>query len=322
MSRLMLIHQDGPRKGKSVHFEEGIVRVGREECNQLVFSDAEHLMVSRRHAEILCEAGAWILTDLGSTTGTSINNREVKKAKLADGDVIRFGEEGPEVLVRVSGEEIGSTMVITEENRVAMRNDAFPAADGMKETAVFRSSEMERIQAAAPSSYLSSKQESSFTGPSAPQPISIPAGHPVITSNPLIPPPAGMPFEKGMSRENRLLGDSFGKRIAAVTFLLVALLCVYSLYLSSQVSKLNSQMRSQAEKVNQLEEATGQLIQKLNNLHVNPVDMEKMFQKKSEELDRRMERKSREFDQKINMLLESNPLAKLRWERMQKKGSR
>ncbi|MBN1580047.1 MAG: zinc ribbon domain-containing protein [Anaerolineae bacterium] len=51
--------------------------------------------VSRRHAKLLYEGGAWFVIDLDSTNGTFINGDEVTpkaRAALSDGDKVEFGE--------------------------------------------------------------------------------------------------------------------------------------------------------------------------------------------------------------------------------------
>jgi len=63
--------------------------VGRSPEADLVLSSSE---VSRRHAEIVPEEGAWVLVDLGSTNGVRLNGRPVGvPTQLSDGDVIEIG---------------------------------------------------------------------------------------------------------------------------------------------------------------------------------------------------------------------------------------
>jgi pSer/pThr/pTyr-binding forkhead associated (FHA) protein len=51
-----------------------------------------HPSVSRRHAIILLQAdGRFLITDLGSTNGTFVNDARVDSAVLADGDRDRVG---------------------------------------------------------------------------------------------------------------------------------------------------------------------------------------------------------------------------------------
>jgi hypothetical protein len=49
--------------------------------------------VSRRHAELRRQGGAWVVADLGSTNGVKINGRHVHEHELAPGDEITLGLE-------------------------------------------------------------------------------------------------------------------------------------------------------------------------------------------------------------------------------------
>ena len=46
---------------------------------------------SRRHAEVVQEGAAYLVVDLGSTNGTELNGRRIKREKLTDGDRITIG---------------------------------------------------------------------------------------------------------------------------------------------------------------------------------------------------------------------------------------
>jgi hypothetical protein len=66
------------------------LRIGRDPANGLRLT---HDTVSRLHAELMMENGVWILRDLGSTNGTTVNGRRVTSAAaLADGDQVSFGQ--------------------------------------------------------------------------------------------------------------------------------------------------------------------------------------------------------------------------------------
>lgn len=72
-------HQIGP---------QGAV-IGRSPDADIVISSTE---VSRRHAEIVPDEAGWLLVDLGSTNGVSLNARAVGvPTLLTDGDVIEIG---------------------------------------------------------------------------------------------------------------------------------------------------------------------------------------------------------------------------------------
>lgn len=65
------------------------LRIGRDQLNGLRLN---HETVSRYHAELTFQAGLWVLRDLGSTNGTSVNGRRViGSAVVRDGDHVSFG---------------------------------------------------------------------------------------------------------------------------------------------------------------------------------------------------------------------------------------
>ncbi|MEU6891004.1 DUF1707 and FHA domain-containing protein [Streptomyces sp. NPDC046557] len=65
------------------------LRIGRDPGNGLRLS---HETVSRAHAELALRDGVWVLTDLGSTNGTTVNGRRVTGSALVrDGDQVGFG---------------------------------------------------------------------------------------------------------------------------------------------------------------------------------------------------------------------------------------
>lgn len=65
------------------------VLIGRESSNDIAVDD---INASRVHAELKYEPqGVWVITDLGSTNGTLVNNREITSQALRDGDYITIG---------------------------------------------------------------------------------------------------------------------------------------------------------------------------------------------------------------------------------------
>ncbi len=63
--------------------------IGRESKNDITVHDPN---ASRAHAElVLSPQGIWILTDLNSTNGTSVNGRRISSQPLQDGDRITIG---------------------------------------------------------------------------------------------------------------------------------------------------------------------------------------------------------------------------------------
>ena len=65
------------------------LRIGRDPANGLRLS---HDTVSRMHAELSHHGRLWVLRDLGSTNGTTVNGRRVTGSiVVTDGDMVGFG---------------------------------------------------------------------------------------------------------------------------------------------------------------------------------------------------------------------------------------
>jgi soluble lytic murein transglycosylase-like protein len=88
------------------------VRVGRSASAELSFPDPQDNLVSKYHAQITFERGAYFLVDTGSTNGTLLNGHKlVGKHELHSGDRICFGlAGGPEVDVQILAPEISSVL--------------------------------------------------------------------------------------------------------------------------------------------------------------------------------------------------------------------
>jgi pSer/pThr/pTyr-binding forkhead associated (FHA) protein len=70
---------------------------GRSQTADVFVSDPG---VSRRHCEIRFEQGEWILTDLGSVNGTTVNGQPVTSVHLHQGDRIAMGNVTLQVLLK------------------------------------------------------------------------------------------------------------------------------------------------------------------------------------------------------------------------------
>jgi len=64
--------------------------IGRHYACDLVLSDRS---VSRRHARIIFRDGDWVLQDLASTNGTTVNGTSVGRCVLRPGDHLVLGSE-------------------------------------------------------------------------------------------------------------------------------------------------------------------------------------------------------------------------------------
>jgi serine/threonine-protein kinase len=85
MARLVLEHQGH----KSEHRITGLTTIGRQSTNDVMVLAEK---TSRQHARIVLAGGRFILEDLGSANGTSVNGVKVEKHVLANKDEIQIGD--------------------------------------------------------------------------------------------------------------------------------------------------------------------------------------------------------------------------------------
>jgi len=69
-------------------------RIGRQDDCGLCLADD---LVSRQHAEVVCEGQRWTLRDLGSTNGTLVNGTPITSVEITGALTARFGAAGPAV---------------------------------------------------------------------------------------------------------------------------------------------------------------------------------------------------------------------------------
>jgi transcriptional regulator with GAF, ATPase, and Fis domain len=73
----------------TVLLEEGKISLGRDPQCDVVLASGR---VSRRHAQLSRSGPLWLLNDLDSKNGVSVNGRRAQSAALSPGDVIRIGD--------------------------------------------------------------------------------------------------------------------------------------------------------------------------------------------------------------------------------------
>lgn len=85
---MRLVITAGPRTGMVFPLRKRPITIGRDRGATI---RVEENRVSRNHATLELQDGAWLLRDLGSTNSTYLNGDPITQAVLKDGDKIRVG---------------------------------------------------------------------------------------------------------------------------------------------------------------------------------------------------------------------------------------
>jgi soluble lytic murein transglycosylase-like protein len=93
-----LTHLSGSLSGTASTSPNALIRIGRGPDCDVRFDSHLDSRVSAHHAEIRFEDGHYVVIDVGSSNGTLLNGKRVRRQKLRPGDRIVFGaQDGPEV---------------------------------------------------------------------------------------------------------------------------------------------------------------------------------------------------------------------------------
>jgi len=96
----------GARAGSAEQPVKSYIAVGRHPLSDLRFDAEKDLDVSSRHAAVIERGGEYVVRDLDSKNGTFVNGVRVSGDQvLRDGDILRFGIEGPTVECRIDRQE-------------------------------------------------------------------------------------------------------------------------------------------------------------------------------------------------------------------------
>jgi hypothetical protein len=82
------VREIGPDGDRVIDLDGRALTIGRAPDNGLVLRDGR---ASRHHARIDARRGSLVLTDLGSTNGSWVNDRRIESVALGEGDRVRIG---------------------------------------------------------------------------------------------------------------------------------------------------------------------------------------------------------------------------------------
>jgi hypothetical protein len=92
---MRLVVKQGDRTVNELQFDKGPIYIGRHSNSQVFLPDKT---VSRQHAVIYnTKEGQWVVEDLESANKTFLNDAEITKAEVKDGDVLKITDFSIEV---------------------------------------------------------------------------------------------------------------------------------------------------------------------------------------------------------------------------------
>ncbi len=111
--RHLLVRVKGAELGRVARLPREQFRIGRsQECELWLGDDG----VSRKHARVVQEAGAFLIEDTESANGTFVQGQRVTRQLLRDGDVLQFG---PTAVFRYT---------VTDESQEALLQQLYDAS--------------------------------------------------------------------------------------------------------------------------------------------------------------------------------------------------
>ena len=110
MTKISVIENNVPIN--SISLTAGTVSIGRANDNDVRIKDST---VSSHHAKIVTFYNASYIEDLGSTNGTFVNGKQVKKHTLKPGDIISLGALNLKVENEEAADSIATSLHVEAE---------------------------------------------------------------------------------------------------------------------------------------------------------------------------------------------------------------
>jgi predicted component of type VI protein secretion system len=127
MASYQLVMRTGPTPGKSFPLDVPELTIGRDLANKIVINDPE---ISRRHCRLFLQGTSYLIEDLGSTNGTSVNGQRIMGAyPLRPGELVTFGEH-INLLYEMTESEMDSTVASVGGSPATVQAPFSAAAQG------------------------------------------------------------------------------------------------------------------------------------------------------------------------------------------------
>ena len=84
----LFVVESGPKAGSRYGLEAMVTTIGRHGAADILLDD---VTVSRRHVEVERVGDHYVVRDVGSLNGTSLNRSRIESSELDDGDELQIG---------------------------------------------------------------------------------------------------------------------------------------------------------------------------------------------------------------------------------------
>jgi 2-polyprenyl-6-methoxyphenol hydroxylase-like FAD-dependent oxidoreductase len=118
-----IVGREGPLAGRRFPISDAPITFGRKDDNSVVIASGR---ASRLHAEVLHEAGDYVLHDRGSRNGTFVNGSRITSHVLQPGDLITIGDETFSFEAADEAETIVDARVLQSFSTSAPRGEPAP----------------------------------------------------------------------------------------------------------------------------------------------------------------------------------------------------
>ena len=105
---------------KTIETDKDEITIGRNpSCDVHI----DNLGVSKRHAKIIKQDGAYIIEDLNSTNGTYINSKRIAKAIIKNNDKIHIGKHSLQIQYKAQSsantdQDFGDKTVVLSKKKI------------------------------------------------------------------------------------------------------------------------------------------------------------------------------------------------------------
>ena len=130
--KMTLYHLTGSARGRTKFIDADSVSFGTGDQCGITFDRAIDVSVYPLHAELTVENGHPIIRDRSGKRALFVNGLRQMEALLQDGDLLEFGEQGPQMRFRLSPDQAADTKswrtIVEDSQDIVVLDAAYPVS--------------------------------------------------------------------------------------------------------------------------------------------------------------------------------------------------